>query len=261
MTTTLAMHLRMLFQRFAEHAARSSDSKPISVLNCWRAILFSSELDNPQFWESMSLVRDALTRLRIQVTTSKLLDTQSLQVAVGILDGLTSLMNPEFLFRPVHAYAGMVANDRLGSLGILASTLRIENPETEIPKDELEQLKSELKELLGSITSAGINPNLRAVLLQHGNSLLWAIESVGSVGYQALDDTLAKFAVAANRLTASTTDIDPQRSTFINKIQSFCHKFAVAIRLAETVDDKANALLKIGHDAQNLIHSLPHLSS
>lgn len=258
-TTTLAAQLRRVFQKFAENASKSNNSNVVTVLTCWRQTLQEPGAPAIQLLDALSVVEAAITRLDAQIANSKHLDAQERQVAQGLAGGLRSIVQLDIFPRPVHDVSHQVNPDRLGALGMLASTLKIENPEAEIAEAELIKLLAEVDGLIAAISNAQIATDLKTVLLRHATYMKWILQNFSFAGLQGVYDALALTVFDTHRIPDAAPPAGAnERAGAVGlkaKLFSSCEKIMFVVKFAEGADRGYKAGTQLAHDAAQIVQT------
>jgi hypothetical protein len=242
MSTSLADQIRALFKQLAEQVTVSTPAAQVNMLTCWRKTFFGSPADDMRFYEAMAISQASVYRLQRQVNASGL-DQQAKTEASRVIKGLIECTQPETFSVGAQNFRGHVADDRLGSLGILASVLRREFPEPELDKAVLDELIEEVKGLQASIKDAPIEPGVRNLLVHQLSVLLWTLEQARLAGYRGIQEATARAAVSLQELPAdSQSDITNSVPTFRTRTAKVLTHIWTAFRIAGDLDKGAAAL-------------------
>lgn len=262
MPTTLAVQVRLIFQKFSEYSMQSNSSKTITILGCWRLTFYNSDEDNVNFLDALSLVRAAMERLLDQVKNSKLLDEDSSMVARTLLIGLRGCLLPDIFHRNVVEFREKFSQDKLGVLGMLSNSLKLEHPEGTLSADEISKLVAEVEHLIKAIDGSGINSEIKHLLKAHASFMIWALNNIGLIGFQGIYESLARVMITAQRLPDEVESVSETKNGFRLKavVSVVCKRIAQAMRAAETVDKGIKTLEDLGDGgAQLLDHIDPFL--
>lgn len=242
MATTLAAHLRATFQRLSEQAAGSSDQAPITLQRAWNAVFFGSFDPDIRFYDALSTINQGLLRLSYQVTHCPEFDDQAREQGRRVIAGLSECLKPEHLQNPVHRHKSVIAEDRLGIMGMMASALRRAFPEPSLQKEVIELLAKEIRELLKQVQDADIDRDLQYSLIFQINILLWTLENSAGADFRAVQAAIGQLAITSRDYLHPVEGAKPDTVTIKKRIATALGKVFAALKIAKDIDDGLMAI-------------------
>lgn len=242
--------MREIFRRFGAAGAGSSNQAAISVLRAWQTVL-GTDGDGPLLLERLALVQRAVSRLLEQASNAKLLDKESRDVALNVIRGLSHCINPDIFPSAIHQHSSNFSADRLGTLGMLANSLRLEFPEAELETDQLAELKSDLDKLIEAIRQAPLPRESKETLLRHATYMAWAMRNIDIAGLENVYDAIGKAMIATARLPEGDTDSDTP--TVRDRAMTFFKNVSRFFVAAERAEEGVQAIEHLYRDVSGLI--------